>query len=263
MENLEINLKKLYTYLDMKREVAGIKFLFTKEEFDEFPAEAFDSKMAYCTIVRDAMRGVSKKARVENFACMSAAKALGLDEVTPLDDSGKGRVEIGTYKNLCIGRSVSKDMVYCKHQIYGVAIMPLKEFKTEPDVAIIVSEPFNIMRLVQGYAYHNGQVKDVKLAGMQAICQECTSYPFENNCINISMLCAGTRLLSQWKKSEMGMGMPFYMFDEIIDGLENTVNPIERNRSKKIIEEKMKENHLDSIDIIYNKNYDDGLYGGK
>lgn len=64
MENLEINLKKLYTYLDMKREVAGIKFLFTKEEFDEFPAEAFDSKMAYCTIVRDAMRGVSKKARV-------------------------------------------------------------------------------------------------------------------------------------------------------------------------------------------------------
>lgn len=69
--------------------------------------------------------------------------------------------------------------------------------------------------------------------------------------------------MSQWEKSEMGMGMPFYMFDEIIDGLENTVNPIERNRSKKIIEEKMKENRLDSIDIIYNKNYDDGLYGGK
>jgi len=119
------------------------------------------------------------------------------------------------------------------------------------------------MRIVQGHAYHNGQVKNIKLAGMQAICQECTSYPFETNDINISLLCAGTRLLAQWEESELGIGMPFHKFSEIVDGIEKTINPIERNKNKRIIEEKIKENKLeDQVEIIYNKNYDDGLYKG-
>ncbi len=263
MENVKKNLLKLNTYLDLDRDIAAVKFLFDKEEYDNFSkAQELKGKMAYCTMVRNAMNGQKIKARVENFACISAAKALGLAEVTAADDSGKGRVEIGTYKNLCIGRSVSKDMVYCQHQIYGVALMPLADFEEEPDIVIIVTQPYNMMRLVQGYAYHNGQLKDIKLAGMQAICQECTSYPFEKNGISISMLCAGTRLLAQWDESEMGMGMPFHMFDQVVDGIEHTLNPIERNKNKQKIEKRMKENGIEDLEIIYNKNYDDGLYKG-
>ncbi len=263
MNNIREDLLKINTYIDLKRQIVGVKFLFNEEEFENAKGESLTNKMAYCTMIRNGMRGGKLKAKLENFACLSAAKAVGLLEATAADASGKGRVDIGTYKNLCIGRSVSKDMVYCEHKIYGVNIMPLEEYTEEPDVVIIVTESFNMMRIVQGYAYHNGQVKNIKLAGMQAICQECTSYPFETNDINISLLCAGTRLLAQWKESELGIGMPFHKFSEIVDGIEKTINPIERNKNKRIIEEKIKENKLeDEVNIIYNKNYDDGLYKG-
>lgn len=263
MNNIKEDLLKINTYLDLKRQIVGIKFLFNQEEFENAKGKSLISKMAYCTMIRNGMGGKKIKAKLENFACLSAAKAVGLLEVTAIDVSGKRRMDIGTYKNLCIGRSVSKDMVYCEHEIYGVNIMPLEEYGEEPDVVIIVTEPFNMMRIVQGHAYHNGQVKNIKLAGMQAICQECTSYPFETNDINISLLCAGTRLLAQWEESELGIGMPFHKFSEIVDGIEKTINPIERNKNKRIIEEKIKENKLeDQVEIIYNKNYDDGLYKG-
>lgn len=263
MHNIERNLLKINAYLALKRQVVGVKFIFTEEEYSKTNGNSLQNKMAYCTMVRNSMRGDKIKARLENFACISAAKALGLIDITHEDKSGKGRVDIGTYKNLCIGRSVSKDMIYCEHKIYGVSIMPLKEFKEEPDIVIIVTEPFNMMRITQGYAYHNGQIKNIKLTGMQAICQECTSYPFESNDINISLLCAGTRLLAQWEESELAMGIPFYKLSEIVDGIEKTINPIERNKNKKKIEEKIKDSNLqDEIKVIYNKNYDDGLYKG-
>lgn len=263
MDNIKLNILKLNAYLELNREVVGVKFLFDEKEFIESKGRALTNKMAYCTMVRNGMRGECIKAKLENFACLSAAKAIGLLETTHEDDSGKGRVKIGTYKNLCIGRSVSKDMVYCKHIIYGINIMPLKEFEVEPDVVIIVTEPYNMMRITQGYAYHNGQAKNIKLAGMQAICQECTSYPFETNDINVSMLCAGTRLLAQWENSELGVGMPYHMFNEIVNGIEMTINPTERNKNKAKIQARIIENGLEEyVQIIYNKNYDDGLYGG-
>lgn len=139
----------------------------------------------------------------------------------------------------------------------------MEEYTEEPDIVIIVTEPFNMMRIIQGHTYHNGQVKNIKLAGMQAICQECTSYPFEINDINISLLCAGTRMLAQWKEDELGIGMPFHKFSGIGDGIERTVNSLERNKNKKEIEKRIKENNLNNpIEIIYNKNYDDGAYTG-
>lgn len=263
MEKIKDDITKINTYLDLKRQVVGIKFLFDKEEFEKAKGRSLPHKMAYCTMVRNGMRGKKLKARLENFACLAAAKALGLMEESTMDASGKNRMNMGTYKNLAVCRSVSKDMVYCKQNIYGVNIMPLEEYTEEPDVVIIVTEPFNIMRIAQGYAYHNGQIKNIKLAGMQAICQECTSHPFEINDINISVLCSGTRMLAQWEESELGVGVPFHKFTEIVDGVEKTINPIERNKNKKIIEKKIKENGLDDqVKIIYNKNYDDGCYKG-
>ncbi len=263
MKNLNLDLLKINAYLELDREVSGIKFLFSKEEFDEFNAVELKNKMAYCTMVRNSMKGRAIKAKAENFACISAAKAVGLAEVTHEDDSGKGRVDIDAYKNLCIGRNVSKDMIYCKHKIYGIGIMPLREYIVEPDVVIIVTEPFNVMRISQGYAYHKGQIKNTKFTGMQAICQECTSYPFENNDINISLLCAGTRMLAQWKESEMGVGMPYHLFNTIVDGIEKTINPLERNKNKEKIEKKISQSGIENVEIIYNKNYDDGMYTGK
>ena len=43
---------------------------------------------------------------------------------------------------------------------------------------------------------------------MQALCEECTTRPFESNEVNISMLCSGTRCVAQWQKDELRIGIP-------------------------------------------------------
>lgn len=249
--------------LELERKVVGIKFIFEKEEYDEFKADTIDNMMAYCTMVRNASQGRASKINLENFACLGAAMALGLLKPNNETISGKRRSKNGSYKDLCISRSLSRDMVYCQHEIYGVGIMPLEQYQENPDVVIIITESYNAMRIMQGNAYHNGQAKGIKMAGMQAICQECTSFPFETNEINISMMCSGTRLLAQWKREELAIGIPFNKFATILDGIKQTVNPLERNPQKKIIEQKLKDNGLEcGLNIEYNKNYDDGSYIG-
>jgi hypothetical protein len=83
------------------------------------------------------------------------------------------------------------------------------------------------------------------------------------NQINISMMCSGTRHVAQWEKSEMGIGLPFHQFSMIVDGILNTINPMERNADKKRIKQELEENQLsDLLDIEMNKNYYTNAYIG-
>ncbi len=261
MSQLNDDLIIFNSLIELERKVVGIKFLFDKNEYENFNANTTTRVMPYCTIVRNASKGECVKVNVHNIACHSAARALGLIEVDNDTISGRVHSKMGVYKDICISRSVAKDMVYCKHKIYGIAIQPLEKFENNPDVIIIITNPFNTMRIIQGNAYNNGQAKKIKMVGMQAICQECTSYPYEINDINISMMCSGTRHVAQWDKNEMGIGIPYNKFSNIVDGIKNTVNVMERNNEKKKIEEKLSKNNLKHlIKIQYNKNYYTGVY---
>lgn len=249
--------------LDLKRKVVGIKFLFDEKEYEDFDANESQGMMTYCTMVRNASVGKSTKANINHFACLSAARALGL--IKPNNDVISGRIhaKMGVYNDLTVARSIAKDMVYCDHEVYGIGIKPLEEYICNPDILIIVTNPLNVMRIIQGYAFYNGQLKEIKMAGMQAICQECTSYTYEKNTINISMMCSGTRHVSQWGEDEMAVGIPYNKFNSLVEGIKNTVNPMERNYRKKKIEKNLKENKLDSlIDVEYSKNYYTGVYTG-
>lgn len=249
--------------LDLKRKAVGIKFLLTKEEYLAFPAHENTNRMSYCTMVRRAGDGICQKAHAEHQACPGASMALGFQDVSQEVVSGKRRLGQATYRDLCIAHKVSKNMIYCEHRTFGIAIMPLEAFEENPDVVIIVSNPFNAMRVAQGYAYNNGHVTTIKLAGMQAICQECTSFPYETDQLNFSLMCSGTRMLAGWKKDEMAIGMPFHLLPQVVDGIKNTVNPLERNPEKKLIEQKLNEAGISNeLNILFNHNYDDNVYKG-
>lgn len=62
-----------------------------------------------------------------------------------------------------------------------------------------------------------------------------TSYPIINNQINISLLCCGTRKVSQWKDDEMSMIIPFNKLETIIEGIKKTITITwsQDNRKKK------------------------------
>ena len=69
------------------------------------------------------------------------------------------------------------------------------------------------------------------------------------------MLCAGTRNIAGWKDDELGIGIPFNRFISMIDGVYKTVNVIEPDHNKAKIEEKLKRNELNDLEIEYGKNY--------
>lgn len=253
----------LNTLLDLKREPVGVRFLLDEVEYSESPVVESVNGLPYCTAVRNAGNNKGCKMTLKHFACLAAAKALGLMPTDNNINSGKRHRDLGVYADLGVSRSVIKNMVFCKQQCYGIEVMPLADFRhSNPDVVLIITNPYNAMRIIQGFAYHEGHLKNAQLSGMCAICQECTSYPFENDQVNISLMCSGTRCVAQWGKDELGIGIPYRKLDKIIKGILKTVNHMDQNKEKKMIDEKLRNKNLsDNLEIIYNKNYYTNTYG--
>lgn len=249
-------------YLELDRKPVGVKFLFTKEEFNNFEVEQKDRKVTYCNSVQLASIGKCMKLTKENQACPNGATALKMKEVAPPIASGVGRHSKNIYNDIETSKSVSDEMKFLKEEPYGIAVMPLEAYDTEPDIVIVISSPYNVMRLIQGNGYFNGYTTNLKTVGLQAICQDLTSYPYNTGDINITLLCPGTRLVANWKAEEIGIGIPYAKWFEIVEGVKETTNPFERNNNKKSIEKRLKERGLDTSGIKFNSNYDDGSYSG-
>nr|WP_160251024.1 DUF169 domain-containing protein [Mixta theicola] len=255
--------------LELKRAPVGIRFLYDKDEYDSCPTAELSGPLPYCAAVKNAAAGIPCKLTLRQSACLSGARALGLlkpqDDIVHPNDiaSGKRHYNMGLYADYAISRQIAKDMVYCNHQVYGIEIAELALYTDyHPDLVIIIANAASAMRLIQGYCYHYGQLKNVKVAGNQAICQECTSYPFEMNQVNVSLLCSGTRQVAKWDNDEMGIGIPFNQLDKIVDGIRQTANPMENNKSKKSIQRKAALYGVaDQLEIELGSNYYTGGYG--
>ncbi|MFX0547858.1 DUF169 domain-containing protein [Hathewaya histolytica] len=247
-------IEDFYKYLDLKRKIIGVKFIHSEEEYNNIPTKELDIMASYCYMVKLASENNSFKACNKNFKCNSSAMALGIRSTSERVTSGQQYFSYKTYDSISRAKAVQKEVTYIEHKIYGVLMMPLEKFDICPDVFIIISNNYQAMRIVQSYTYHNGIANNIKLCGNQGVCSELTARPYENNDMNLSMLCSNTRFSCQWDDSEMGIGMPFNMFDSIYDGLIHTINPMELDKKKEKIVEKM--NSINNkLDIQIGKNY--------
>lgn len=254
--DLESNaLLKLTSVLELDRKVVGVKFLFTKEDYDQADAKAANEKIPYCVMVKLATHGHATKATLETSGCGGGTRALGLEDTKPSFDSGCEYNSFGLYQDLAIAKNVVNTITFCKHHIYGVMTKPLEDFHENPDVVVVIANSYNAMRIIQGYTYKFGTQTHFKMAGNQAICSECTAYPFESNSINISMLCSGTRYLAGWSKEEIAIGLPYGKFVETADGVYLSANGSERNEHKKRIREALRVNGVQDPGIIDDEAY--------
>lgn len=250
------------SYLDLDRKPVGIKFFFDKDEFDNFEVPQRDRKVTYCNSVQLASKGNSMKLTKANQGCPNGAFALHFTEVPDPIASGKGRFNKHMYKDVETSKSINDDMLFIKDQPVGIAVMPLENYKEAPDVVIVVGSSYNVMRMIQGHGYFNGYTNNLRTVGLQAVCQDLTTYPYNTGDINISLLCPGTRLVADWVPDEIGIGIPYAKWEEVVQGVIETTNPFERDDKKKAIEKRLLERGLDASGIIFGQNYDDGSYSG-
>lgn len=260
--NIEESVDLIESYLDLDRKPVGVKLFFDKKEFENFRIPQNNRKVTYCNSVQLASKGACMKLTKENQACPNGAFALNFTDVPEPIANGKGRASKNIYKNIEISKSINDDMLFLEKEIVGMVVMPLENYKNDPDIVIVVSKSYNVMRMIQGDGYFNGYTNNLKTVGLQALCHDLTTYVYNTKDINISLLCPGTRLVAGWELDEIGIGIPFEKWNTLVEGVKETANPFERNKKKEDIMKRLKDRQLDSSGIRMNENYDDGSYSG-
>ncbi len=253
MSNLDV--KRAYAVLELDRKIIGVKLIHTKEDFDFYEAKEIKYPLAYCVAVKLAMNGLSLKMTKETSGCGGSTRALGLAPCSDGYFSGAEGCNLGLYQSREVASKVARQVKVCDPNTYGVIIKPLELFEHEPDVVIMVSNSYQIMRIIQGYSYIFGMQPNFNLMGNQAICVECTSYPYLTNQMNISLFCSGTRFLAKWKDTEVAAGMPYGIFEKVIEGVRGTINAVEKDDAKITKLSKLKMLGDDGSDIVLGYTY--------
>ncbi len=235
-------LQKLGACLPLKRKAVGIRFLFTREEYEACPVPEARARMAYCVMVKVAGSGTCMKANLALSGCGGGTRALGLETASERCVSGCEALSFGLYQDLAVARQEVRSLTFCQHKAYGLLIQPVESYTdTDPHVVVLITDSFGAMRLIQSYTYKFGPQPNFKMTGNQAVCSECTAYPYESNAINISMFCSGTRYLAGWGSDEIGVGLPYGRFIETCDGLYQSANGVETDRRKAEIRQNLRQ----------------------
>lgn len=208
--------------LDLERKPVGVKILYSKEEYDKFEFEESKYKMAYCVYVEKATRGLALKHKLENHYCDGSTTAFNLEYPEDKIESGEVYHSYGLYKTRAVAKRVRDRVPGLYRQnvpVYGIATGPLESFNIEPDIVILICEAGQAMRIEQGYVFQVGDRLQYSSAAMQGICSAVTVEPYLEGKINISMLCPSTRYLAKWKGNELGIGIPYELLGDIVDGI--------------------------------------------
>lgn len=253
--DLKKEVERLNALLKLERKIIGVKIVANKEEYDEFSGKELTSPISYCTAVKTAMNGIPIKMEKSKCSCSGSTRALGFEKAGDDYYSGQGACDLGLFTDKYISSGVSHKVKMLPEGNFGVILKPLESFESIPDIAMIVTDTYNMMRLIQGYTCMFGIEENFSMTGNQAICIECTSNPIIRNDINISMLCSGTRFYAKWKDYECGIGIPIDKLHNVIEGVRRTVNAVEMDNRKKIIIENLNALGEDTRDLQLDHTY--------
>lgn len=230
---------KINALLELERRIVGVKLVRTRDEFEKYSAVEVVNPISYCVAVKSATLGYSLKFTAKMSGCGGSTRALGLCPPTKGYYDGSEGCKLGLYNDLETAAGVSGKMKLCEAGTYGVIIKPLEEFELEPDVVLTVCDTKTAMRMVQGYTYFYGMQNNFCMTGNQAVCVEGTSTPLLTDSINVSMFCSGTRYLAGWKDTEVVVGIVYRKFKTVVDGILKTVNAVEPDDRKVVIQQNL------------------------
>ncbi|QUO32443.1 DUF169 domain-containing protein [Faecalicatena sp. Marseille-Q4148] len=245
------NANKLQKALCLERKVMGVRFLFYKHNFEELKLPHFDKKTSFCVMARHAIDGNHFKVNYVNVVCRSAIETLGFEDPMPCMDSGERYFSLKLYESRAIAKAAAQSVPRIKHRIYGLELGPLEEM-TDADVVVFMVNGYQLMRVIQGYAYKYGEPKNHHMIGLQGMCTDLVACPYERNDINYSAMCCGTRMMSQWKDEEIGVGISINKFIPMVEGVIQTLNYIEFPKYKEKIRQRL--NYPEELGIIVDDN---------
>jgi len=235
-EDVRDMVETLECVLGLTRKPVGVRLYFDQESYEGLDWPEPDSHLAYCCIVEKATRGRNFKSRMEKSCCDGGTTALFTEPSTERIESGMEYFSYNLYATPAAARRVREGvpgLYRTGAPTWGIAVGPLEAFEDEPDVVLILADPYQVMRLQQGNVYRQGGRLTFTGASMQAICAEATVEPYLTGRMNVTPLCPSTRFLARWADSEMAVGIPWEQFMDTAQGvlatLDTTDSPDRKN----------------------------------
>jgi uncharacterized protein (DUF169 family) len=208
--------------IGLNRSLVGVKLFFTKADYDACDLPEPAAKISYCLMVKAATNGRGCKSKLEHHNCDGGTTALALEKASSEIENGEVYYSYHLYASKVSARRHYMSIRSLNNYLpltYGIMTVPLENSKIEPDIIIGIINPYQAMRIVQGYEYYTGVKPNLDLGAMQGLCSEITVSPYLSGELNLSVLCPGTRLLCKWKEEDMAVGIPFERFEEIVSGV--------------------------------------------
>jgi uncharacterized protein (DUF169 family) len=217
--------EKLNRYLRLNTFPVAVRFLRSWEEMPERakrPLKDMGNRFTTCQAIAMSRRfGWVLALGREDSSCVLGAMALGLEKRLPHYTEGNLCINLYT-DNLKAGR-LSEESVprLAEGKYVGVVTAPLQRASFEPDSIVIYGNGAQIMRLGQAYLWKRGGTLKSEFRG-RIDCADVAIAPMIKGEPQMIIPCSGDRIFGQVQDHELAFGFPFFLTDEILEGLEAT-----------------------------------------
>lgn len=136
-----------------------------------------------------------------------------------------GREDSGRYRDAATAKLAIADMLAIQPPtIQGVFFYSpdFEELDLTPDVVVCNVRPVELARIIQAYQYNTGQRVVASIGSLRAVNSDLIVRPYLTQTINVSAYCLGSRLIAQYEADRLGIGLPFSLFEVMVQGMEDS-----------------------------------------
>jgi uncharacterized protein (DUF169 family) len=198
----------------------AFRFVTRKEDIPS-GMEELDKTMRHCAMV-----GLARKEGRIFFSpagkheCNGGAWALGLREITDSLKSGDFYFKLGKFESsAACKRTIDRVPHLQTLETYATLYAPLEKTPFDPQVVLIVTNPWSMLKLAQSCLFRIGGRIHAEFAGIQSVCSDACAQTYLNGQVNFSLGCDGSRKFSGIEDGEMVIGIPAELLPEITDSL--------------------------------------------
>ena len=232
MENAKIA-DKLVKLLDLRHEPVAVKVIKKGEKIPEGFNEP-EKNIRHCQSIMRARKGESFVIPAGKHACMVGASSLGLVPLPTKVKEGEFHSNLGMFDcSDAAANMICQRSEFEEESTIATVVGPLKEFKTKPDVVILVDLPETLYWLIPAATYFEGGRQAFSTAAFQATCVDSTIIPITSGEMNMSLGCYGCRRSTDIENDEMIAGIPYKNLEKMIEALEKISDgPMQKARQK-------------------------------
>jgi uncharacterized protein (DUF169 family) len=210
----------LKKYLKLSGSPVAFRFATKKEEI---PAgmQALDKTIRHCAMVGLARNeGKIFYALSANHECNGGAWSLGLREITDTLKNGDFYFKLGKFESsAACKRTIDRVAHLGTGDTYATLYAPLEKTPFDPQVVLIVANPWAMLKLAQSSLFRVGGRISAEFSGIQSVCADTCAQTYLTGRVNFSLGCDGSRKFSGIEDSEMVIGIPAEILPEITEAL--------------------------------------------